>query len=299
MNDCQKEVDASQADKHASVQRLLGLSLLRLQEYEALLKQMLLRGHISGPPEEISKLLQKKSSSLKKKMLGELVGDLTNTVMTVENTGHFDKSYSGPSRDVAWIESHMQIVFSQERYAVLKPALKELVTLRNELVHHFIDKFDLHSLEGCIGAEEFLRKSHADIEENLALLRAWNKSLEEAQTKLTSLLGDPAFLDFIDGIHSDKTVDWSRAGIVQGLRDAEESLAINGWTNLSAAILWMSKNAPEQRPKRYGCSTWRQVIHVSRQFEVSKQAPLGTTVDVQTHHAMLLWYRSRRCLSAG
>lgn len=296
MSDYQNELSAGHANKHSSIQSLLGLSLLRLQEYEALLKQMLLKGRISGPLAEIAELLQKKSSSLQRKMMGELVGDLTKTIIAVENANDLDTRSAGQVRNVAWIESHAQIVFPQERYAVVKPALKELVLLRNDLVHHFIHKFDLSSLDGCTEAEEFLQKSHATIEENLTLLRTWNKSLEEVQQKLLSLLSEPEFQDFLDGICPDKTIDWPRAGIVQGLRDAEESLSIGGWTYLSAAILWMSKKSPEQRPKRYGCSSWRQVIHESRQFEVSRQAPAGLPIDATAHQAMSLWYRSRRCL---
>ncbi|KFC62334.1 OST-HTH/LOTUS domain-containing protein [Massilia sp. LC238] len=298
MSNCQSEVSRIQADKQSSVQRLLGLSLLRLQEYEALLKQMLLKGHISGPPAEIPELLQKKSSSLQKKMMGELVGNLTKTFFAVENASDLERTVPEPANNIAWVEAHAQIVFSQERYAVVKPALEQLVSLRNELVHHFIHKFDLNSLEGCTKAESFLQQSHANIEENLTLLRTWNQSLEEIQAKLVSLLSEREFKDVLDGIHPDKTVDWSRAGIVQGLRDAEDCLANNSWTDLSAAILWMSENAPEQRPKRYGCSSWRQVIHESGQFEVRKQAPAGLLVNTAAHQAMSLWYRSRRRLDA-
>lgn len=298
MTHCQSKTSASPADKHSSIQRLLGLSLLRLQEYESLLKQMLLKGRVAGPPAEIPGLLQKKSTSLQRKMMGELVGDLTKTFFAVENANHVENTSSKPVKNIAWIEAHAQIVFSRERYAVVAPALKELVSLRNELVHHFIHKFDLDSFEGCTEAEEFLQKSHASIEENLTLLRTWNKSLEDIQARLISLLSEPKFEDFLDGIRPDRTIDWSRAGIVQGLRDAEECLADNGWTDLSAAILWMSKNSPEQRPKRYGCSSWRQVIHESGQFEVRKQVPAGLLMNAAAHQAMSLWYRSRRRLDA-
>lgn len=48
----------------------------------------------------------------------------------------------------------------------------------------------------------------------------------------------------------------------------------------------IAKIYPEQTPIRYGCGSWRHVIHESKQFEIPKQsqADNGTTV---------VWYRSR------
>ena len=45
--------------------------------------------------------------------------------------------------DQIWGSFRCQMELPEERYAETKAALKELVDLRNELVHHFLKRFDL------------------------------------------------------------------------------------------------------------------------------------------------------------
>ncbi|MGO2710685.1 OST-HTH/LOTUS domain-containing protein [Pseudomonas helleri] len=45
-----------------------------------------------------------------------------------------------------------------------------------------------------------------------------------------------------------------------------------GWTPLFEATRWIAKTYPEQTPKRYGCGSWRHVIHESQQFAIRKQS---------------------------
>lgn len=51
----------------------------------------------------------------------------------------------------------MQLSMSADDYARTETDLKELVLLRNSLVHHFIDQHDLFSLEGCRKGSGHLR----------------------------------------------------------------------------------------------------------------------------------------------
>jgi hypothetical protein len=293
MNVCSND-GTYHAEQQFPTQRLLGQCLLKLQEYEALLKRVLAKSAVSGPPEDVPTALVKKSSSLQKAMLGELVGKLTDDFLSPDDVGEDVVENCPQNGNIAWVKTRTQVVFSEERYIVVKAGLKELVSLRNELVHHFISKFDLETTAGCIEAEIFVERSFMQIEENLKLLQAWYNLMVQAQVTLASILNEPAFQNFIEGILPDGKIEWPRAGIVQTLRDAEECLAFKGWTDLSAAIAWIAKNAQEQRPKRYGCSSWRQVLHESRQFEVCSQPPAGLTAERTSTHAMSVWFRSPR-----
>lgn len=300
MSNRQDRGSACLGEKQVSIQCLLGKCLLRLQEYESLLKRMLPNAAVSGPALDVPASIAKKRSSFQKKMMGELVGTLTESFLTEEDADQEELTSSRQDGgNMVWVESRMQVVFAAERYVGTTAALKELVALRNELVHHFIDKFDLSNIDGFVDAEVFLKSSYKSIDEQLTLLQAWNNAMIEAQGKMASLLSEPAFLDFIDGIYPDGTVDWARAGIVQGLRDAEERLVISGWTDLGDAIAWMFKNCPEQMPKRFGCTSWRQVLHESRQFEIRKKVPDGLLLSSQTQPAIVVWFRSRRQTPQG
>lgn len=295
MSNRQDRGSACLGEKHVSIQCLLGKCLLRLQEYESLLKHMLPQAAVSGPASDIPASIAKKRSSLQKKMMGELVGTLTESFLTGEHADQEERTSSvQEDGNTIWVESRTQVVFSAERYVETKAGLKEVVALRNELVHHFIDKFDLSNAEGCADAQGFLEASYQSIDDHFTLLRAWNEAMIEAQVRIASVTTEPAFLDFLDGILPDGTVEWARAGIVQGLRDAEERLAVSGWTDLSEAIAWISKSCPEQTPKRFGCSSWRQALHESRQFEIRKEVADGAQLGAQAQPAMVVWFRSRR-----
>lgn len=157
----------------------------------------------------------------------------------------------------------------------------------NELIHHFLQCFDLWDAAGCIAAEGFLDESYETIDGHYLTLRDWAKSMDEARSLMASFMQTPQCRDFvINGIGLNGTVHWAGSGITNCLREAETKLTQAGWTLLLDAIRWASKTYPEQTPKRYGCGSWRQVLHESQQFEVRKesQADSGHT---------LVWYRSR------
>src|SRR6218665_1093901 len=63
-------------------------------------------------------------------------------------------------------------------------------------------------------------------------------------------------------------VDWGAAGCVSALREAILALAVGGWASVDAAADWISAQYPDQPPEKYGCRTWRQVIHESRRFDL-------------------------------
>ncbi|MQA51701.1 hypothetical protein GDH07_00035 [Pseudomonas sp. MC042] len=54
---------------------------------------------------------------------------------------------------------------------------------------------------------------------------------------------------------------------------------------MDETILLPSMDCP-QTPKRYGCGSWRHVIHESQQFEIRKQSQAD-------NGATVVWYRSR------
>ncbi|MCX2865177.1 OST-HTH/LOTUS domain-containing protein [Paucibacter sp. PLA-PC-4] len=67
-----------------------------------------------------------------------------------------------------------------------------------------------------------------------------------------------------------RTGSWTggAAGCVSALREAALALAVDGWASVDAAADWISAQHPDQTPEKYGCRTWRQVIHESRRFDL-------------------------------
>ena len=252
------------------VQRLLGRCLLRLQQYERLLKAMIAAQKLSGTPETLPHALDARKAEASDKTLGTLVGRLMGDYIMKEGGELPDDTASHPG-DSIHFGFRMQLNLPAKSYEALKADLRELVTLRNTLVHHFIELHDLWTVDGCLRAQDALTRSYAEIDRHFEQLGNFAGHMEEARKAAAEVMQSPQFLDMVvNGIGPDGQIHWPVAGIVGALRKAFWELSIDGWVNLGAAARWVSEHQPEQTPQKYGCSRWRQVIHESGQFELRR-----------------------------
>ncbi|RWA53787.1 hypothetical protein AU476_12810 [Cupriavidus sp. UYMSc13B] len=269
-----------------TVQRKLGRCLLRLQQYEILLKSLVAHRDIAGPPARLQAIRDAQVASVQKQTLGTLVGMLTDNYLTPsqdDDAASEDESGDGG----LWVRVRSQIELDPERYEAIRTALKELVDLRNELVHHFLQRFNIWEAEDCAAADVHLDASFETIDGHYLTLRGWAQSMEEARAFAASFMSTSTFEDLVvNGICPDGSVNWPTSGAVSCLQEAESRFATNGWTELNAATAWIREQHPDQQPQRYGCGSWRQVIHESRQFEIRKQL----NKDIGRNE---VWYRSR------
>lgn len=179
---------------------------------------------------------------------------------------------------------------SPERYAKERDDIERVVTIRNELIHHFIEKFDLRSEQGCVDGEAHLDECYAGIRSSLLRLRQFAQSTNDHKTRTRDFILSREGYDYmVDGILPDgQGVDWPRSTIVELLREAETKFAQDGWTPLASAINWIASTDKEQTPKKYGCGSWRQVLHRATLFEVKK-----VRADGASTFGSPIWYRSR------
>lgn len=267
--------DVLKALQH-EVQRKLGRCMLRLQQYERLLKTMVAGMAVKGPIERFQAVQDQKLADMRTKTLGTLVGMFTGNHLTaalsdVEAGPDNDTTSGIQSVDVAWASMRFNISMSPERYAQTKDGLAELVALRNDLIHHFLERFDIFDENGCCAAASYLDACYEQIDVHFECLKDWASSLAETQALASSFLQSKSFEDmFVHGINPDGSVCWARSTIVECLQKAETACQVGGWTSLDAAIEFISKENRDQVPSRYGCKTWRQVLRKSGLFEVQK-----------------------------
>lgn len=273
------------------VQRKLGRSMLRLQQYERLLKAMVAGMAVEGPVEQLQALQDQRGAYMRNRTLGTLVGTFTGEHLTaasldVEVGPDDDTDLGGQSADVAWTSMRFNISMSTERYTQTKDGLAELVALRNDLVHHLIERFDIFDENGCRAAVTHLDTCYEQIEGHVERLKDWATTLAETQALASSFLQSKSFEDmFVHGINPDGSVCWTRSTIVECLRKAETVCQVDGWTSLDAAIGLILKENRDQKPSRYGCKTWRQVLKKSGLFELRCPAPEEGAIG-------RAWYRS-------
>ncbi len=218
-------------DLQRTVQRKLGRCLLRLQQFEILLKSLVAHHDIAGPPARLQAIRDAQVASVQKQTLGTLVGMLTDSYLTpsqAEDAACEDESGDGGR---LWVRFRSQIEVDPERYESMKTALKELVDLRNELVHHFLQRFNIWEVDGCTAADAHLDASFETIDGHFLTLRGWAQSMQEAWANMSSFISTPAYRDLlVDGIWPDGSVNCPTSKVVACLWEAECRFATNGWT---------------------------------------------------------------------
>lgn len=260
--------ESLQALQH-EVQRLLGRCLLRLQQYERLIKAVVAHHEISGPVHALASIQAARVADAATKTLGTLVGHFLGSYVVTNETDRSFEASTNPPSDVISLSMRVHLSLSAEDFSRIESDLKELVALRNNLVHHFIGQHDLWSLDGCRGAHDALIEAYSHIDRRFEQLRGWAEHMDQARRLTAEFVQSDAFHDLVvNGIAPDGAVDWPAAGIVRALRNAASALAVDGWTPVAMAGRWIAERHPEQLPAKYGCSSWRQVVHESRLFDL-------------------------------
>ncbi len=224
---------------------------------------------LSGPLHDWERARTAQIDCMSRKTLGALVGDLLGSYVVTDRVDPPEETKDKSSENVNWVTMQTSIVLSDEDFTRVEHELREMVDLRNRLVHHFIDQHDISSKDGCRGAQDALVIAESRIDQNLAKLREWAKRMNKAQQAMLDFFKSAEFEDwFINGIAPDGTVDWNAAGIVSDLQEAFVVMATEGWAPVVEAGKWIVERYPTQLPAKYGCNSWRQVVHEAPIFEL-------------------------------
>src|SRR3546814_13995135 len=87
----------------------------------------------------------------------------------------------------------MHLSLPRDAYETLKVDLREMVTLRNTLVHHFIGQYDLWAVDGCLRAQDALNRTYAEIDRHFDQLHAFAGHMDAAKLAMAALVRAPAF----------------------------------------------------------------------------------------------------------
>lgn len=270
------------------VQRKLGCNVMLLQHYELLVKGLLTEGSFSGFVDELSDLKRQKAQTNWKKTLGQVSNEfLGNCIIDARDVVN-DTLTVSETIDQVWLSVNRSFILEGSHLEEFKNEMAEIVELRNKLIHHFVESYNIHTEEGCALANTYLDTCYELIDAHYQKLRNFAKKHIEINEIFRNFIGSTEFEDFVlHGIlPKGGGVLWPASTIVDQLKKAETSLTQRGWTCLQDAIEYMRLHAPEHIPKRYGCSSWRHVLHESGQFDIRKENLNKNTKNVT-------WYKSR------
>ena len=268
------------------VQRLLGRCMLRLQQYEQLMKTLLAHHEMAGPVDTLEAHRSSRVEKLSDKSLGHLVKVLFETYVVPDG---FERELlpesSTPTDRVSFAFSH-RVTMEPERLAEVRNAVEELVKVRNDLVHHLMEQFDLWTDDGCFAAISHLTAIYDRIDKHYVELEAWAGQMDTARSMMAQFMQSDAFREMlVNGIAPDGSFDWPATGIVSVLRESTKRLAVEGWTSLEDAQAWVQANHPKQTPETYGCRSWPQVLSESSLFDL--------TYRLDAEGRKLGWFRER------
>ena len=244
------------------VQRLLGRCLLRLQQYEQLIKIIVAHHRFSGPVHDWERTRSAQIDDTARKTLGTLVGDLLGSYVVADEIDPPEETTTNSPAGVNWFAMQMKLGLPDAEFVRVESELREMVLLRNNLVHHFIDQHDLWNSDGCRGARGALVTAYSRIDQHFGQLREWAEDMEKMRQAISGVVQSEAFKDvLVNGISPDGKENWDASGIVNALRGAFGALAVDGWAPVAKAGRWIAERHPEQLPAKYGCHSWRQVVH--------------------------------------
>lgn len=280
--------DAAKAPEiQRDVQRLLGRCMLRIQQYEQLVKVMLAGHKLEGTAATLKDQQQEWEAWLSDKSLGTLAKTMFDSYFVVDGAQQREllAGVKLPSDQIS-MAFRFSIAMPEERRVQYKAAIDELVAMRNDLVHHLIERFDLWDVAGCEAAIEHLTEAYQRIDTHYIELRQWARGMDAARTLSAAFMESTVFQNvLVNGVASDGTFDWARTGIVSVLREGLRLAEADGWASLDAVRQWAAEHHPEQTPGKYHCRSWPQVIHESGQFELQNRLAVSG--------GKVAWYRSR------
>jgi len=193
-------------DAQREVQGKLGRCMLRLQQYERLLKAMVAGMALEGSIAGLEETKAKRVNAMSKQCLGALVGKFTGYLNAESQFEEKDTESRRPV-DTSWASFRFSIAMSPEQEADVRRGLAELVDMRNLLVHHFIEHFDISDVNDCRAASAYLESCYQKIDAHLDALRAWALAQDALRKEIALSFQSPSFVDcFMANIQPDASV---------------------------------------------------------------------------------------------
>lgn len=269
------------AEPQRQVQRWLGRCMLSLQQSERLLKALL---HDAGATAvhsgregegaaafEVSRAFDKKC--LASMTLGGLVTAFFGDVVADSAAPSDQRKACVLPDDRLSMQYSFRWSVPPQTFEALQTSMREMVALRNQWVHHLVDRFNLTSLDGCAQALEDLQRGYEKAERFRLELQGIAKGMVEAREYVAAFLASPQGQGAL--FHGKVPVESSP--LLGALRDAVLGAdpADDGTVLLSDVLEKLHSLHPNEKPQSYGYASWPQVIHESRCFGMVRRDPEG------------------------
>ncbi len=250
------------------VLRRVGRNVVIFQQVEHLLKFLNTHARFHAPASKFSERFDKHAASIRNKSMGELAGKLVDTVLQQ------DSDDATPDViDEAWFGFRFTIETNAEFVERHAGEMQALVDRRNELVHHFLPRWQA-TVEGA--ADDVLEYLDAQREEAVRMLerlQGWARTVDAARKEHAAFFASDEGQREIDLL----LVRSSRLVLMLG-QIAMATPRQDGWTLLSSAGQLIKRDAPEELldlRARFGQSNLKGVLLVAEIFDVADEPTAG------------------------
>lgn len=240
----------------------IGRNVLLFQKIEGLLKFLATNQRVEGPVAGISEHQRKRSEKIQIQSMGQLVGTFTDDILA--DAGEI--STEAEKINQPWMSLRFQLNDESGSNESLKTELGRMVKARNDLVHHFLPRWQPDSQEHLIAAITSLDQDH----ENAFQLLGRLQSIAASMNTTKQIAGK--FFSSDDFAHKFELLWLQQSTLVILLQQAaNEKSRPDGWSYLSNAGQIIRRHEPdevEHIKERYGVATLRQLLIASEMFDV-------------------------------
>lgn len=247
--------------------RKIGRNVVLYQDIERMLKLLTIVGNHSGYLSELPTLLQKKAARIKKQTMGEVAGQfLGNTYSGIKE----NKETAEEGLKEIRLSFQFNMECDKDLFEAKKQTLSSIVADRNELIHHFLSKFNLQTIESCLEAEEYLDQQRDKILPQHEELRSFVATFREVLKEYEEFINSEEGEKFIDHMCRRQSL------VISLLEDISKQMArADGWALVSLAGQLIKQHAPEElvtSNKKHGSNTLKKSILATGLFDLKEES---------------------------
>lgn len=244
------------------VLRRVGRNLLIFQQIEAFLKFLLANHTADGTPENFQTRHKKRAESVNKQMLGNLVDKYGTDVL--QDAGEETLEEENP--DVPWMSFSFRVSGNAEFVEAKRSDLKLMTEERNELVHHFLPRWQPESSDKLGEALLYLDAQREKVLPMHEHLRDTVNSMQATRKLLHDFVSSEEYQ------RQDELMWLQASPLVELLREVTSQIhRTDGWTYLAHAGMLANKNLPDDirnLKERYGFNTLKKLLIACETFDV-------------------------------
>jgi len=244
------------------VLRKVGRNVLLFQQIEALLKFLVANHRGDGSTSNFQERQQQRTEKTYKQMMGKLVEQFTAGILS--DAG--EPTVEPEDLAEVWMSFTFTTSGDGEFYEAQRADMKRMVDERNDLIHHFLPRWQPDSPERMAEAANYLDEQRARVMPMFEHLRSVSKALIDVGQSMA------AFMASEEGQRHFELLLLQHSPLVSVLKQvAEQKHRADGWAYLAdgGRIAWLQEpEAVTHMKERQGHATLKKLALASDLFDV-------------------------------